>query len=172
MKLSKGMQRYFFTVTPLSKFIALVCFILFPFFGFYLGMQYQKILYTSDQQIEDYTWDTYKKEERVMPSLKGTYAGVLPCADCDGIDTQISFYIDPHSQGPRTFTLQQSYQGKPDEPTEYTGTWTMDEDIYQLMPDGSPEYIYFQQVDEQSIQQLDKNQKKIKTKGNYILIKQ
>lgn len=34
----------FTTVTPLSKLLALICFILFPFIGFYLGMQYNKML--------------------------------------------------------------------------------------------------------------------------------
>lgn len=32
------------TVTPLSKTIALVLFILLPFLGFYLGMEYQKAI--------------------------------------------------------------------------------------------------------------------------------
>lgn len=30
------------TVTPLSKFIAMVLFVSLPFIGFYLGMEYQK----------------------------------------------------------------------------------------------------------------------------------
>lgn len=40
MKLSKKLT----TVTPLSKFLAMTIFILFPFLGFFLGMKYQKIL--------------------------------------------------------------------------------------------------------------------------------
>ena len=47
----------FNTVTPLSKAIALVMFITFPFIGFYLGMQYQKEL---DRPFIN---DIYKKEE-------------------------------------------------------------------------------------------------------------
>lgn len=31
------------TVTPLSKYLAMALFILFPFVGFYLGIQYQKL---------------------------------------------------------------------------------------------------------------------------------
>src|SRR5258706_5864740 len=37
MQLSKELT----TVTPFSKYLAMVLFILFPFIGFYLGMQYQ-----------------------------------------------------------------------------------------------------------------------------------
>ncbi len=36
--------KYFFTVTTLSKLLALLFFILFPIVGFYLGMQYQEII--------------------------------------------------------------------------------------------------------------------------------
>lgn len=32
------------TVTPLSKFLAFVMFVTFPFIGFYVGMQFQKEL--------------------------------------------------------------------------------------------------------------------------------
>ena len=34
----------FNTVTPISKLIAFIMFVTFPFIGFYLGIQYQKIL--------------------------------------------------------------------------------------------------------------------------------
>ena len=38
------LHRYLFTVTAFSKFLAMFFFILFPFVGFYLGMQYQEII--------------------------------------------------------------------------------------------------------------------------------
>jgi len=31
-------------VTPLSKYLAMICFIIFPFLGFYCGRQYQKLI--------------------------------------------------------------------------------------------------------------------------------
>ncbi len=40
----------FNTVTPLSKALALVMFVTFPFIGLYLGMQYQKALDTPFMQ--------------------------------------------------------------------------------------------------------------------------
>jgi hypothetical protein len=36
------LHRYLFTVTTFSKLLAMLLFILFPFVGFYLGMQYQE----------------------------------------------------------------------------------------------------------------------------------
>jgi len=40
MKLSKSFTK----VTPFSKYLAMILFILFPFVGFYLGVQYEKII--------------------------------------------------------------------------------------------------------------------------------
>ncbi len=37
---SKAFPKYFATVTPLSKFLAAIIFIILPFFGFYLGIKY------------------------------------------------------------------------------------------------------------------------------------
>lgn len=42
MKLAKSLT----TVTPFSKFLAMLIFIIFPFIGFYLGISYQKSLST------------------------------------------------------------------------------------------------------------------------------
>jgi hypothetical protein len=39
-----NLHRYLFTVTTLSKILAMFLFILFPFVGFYMGMQYQQQL--------------------------------------------------------------------------------------------------------------------------------
>lgn len=43
------------TVTPFSKYLAMFLFILFPFFGFYLGMEYQRRLDVSNQLTKSYT---------------------------------------------------------------------------------------------------------------------
>lgn len=48
MKLSKK----YTTVTTLSKTLALIMFIVFPFIGFYLGMQYQKGLDVAIQTVD------------------------------------------------------------------------------------------------------------------------
>ncbi len=41
------LPKAFTTVTPLSKALAMILFIAFPFIGFYIGMQYQKMLTSS-----------------------------------------------------------------------------------------------------------------------------
>ncbi len=40
------LPKYLVTVTPLSKLVALILFILLPILGFFLGMYYQQKIYT------------------------------------------------------------------------------------------------------------------------------
>lgn len=42
----------FTTVTPLSKYLAMALFVIFPFVGFYLGIQYQKMAGSSEANLE------------------------------------------------------------------------------------------------------------------------
>lgn len=39
-----ALPKYFTTVTPFSKYLAMALFIIFPFVSFYLGTQYQKMV--------------------------------------------------------------------------------------------------------------------------------
>lgn len=51
-KQKKSLPKSLTTVTPLSKTIAFILFILFPFIGFYLGMQYQKTMDAATAQVQ------------------------------------------------------------------------------------------------------------------------
>jgi copper homeostasis protein (lipoprotein) len=55
-----------------------------------------------------------------VKGFAGTFSGILPCADCPGIDTTISLKPDG------TYTLHEVYQGKPDS-FDGDGTWTAEE---------------------------------------------
>lgn len=48
-QINPELHRYLFTVTTFSKLLAMFLFILLPFVGFYLGMQYQQKITTSAQ---------------------------------------------------------------------------------------------------------------------------
>lgn len=52
---------------------------------------------------------------------EGTYYGVLPCADCEGIETVISIFYD------NTFVKKTRYLGKNDQVFEIAGTFTWNE---------------------------------------------
>ncbi len=180
MKLSKSVQREFTTVTTLSKFIALVLFIVFPFLGFFFGMQYQQVINQNEQLIDAYKWNSYQTENQPMESILGKFTGVLPCADCEGIRTSLTLNVDSKNMAPRTFELTEVYQGKSEMPMVRTGNWLLlkgtkkdpEAVIYELTPDDTSEAVYYLKINEKVVQLLDKNQAEIKSKLNYSLVKE
>lgn len=48
---NRKLPKYLTTVTPLSKTIALILFILLPFLGFYFGRIYQQAIDAANQQV-------------------------------------------------------------------------------------------------------------------------
>lgn len=68
-------------------------------------------------QTADSTMTTPPGYENVSAELAGMYKGVLPCADCEGIETVLVLNTD------NTYLLKITYLGKPDAAvTEKTGT--------------------------------------------------
>lgn len=57
-----------------------------------------------------------------MKSVEGTFAGILPCADCEGIKTELMLHADG------TYMLSETYLGKKDKPFEGQGKWTASAD--------------------------------------------
>ncbi|MHC2991569.1 hypothetical protein OB13_08230 [Pontibacter sp. HJ8] len=112
----------------------------------------------------------------------GTFKGNLPCADCQGITTELS--LNGGSNGTsRTFTLKQTYQGKPADKGVVTssGKWFLakgnkqdpDAVILQLIPTaGNIDPMYFLQVSESEVKLLDRQQAEIASRNNYSLKKQ
>lgn len=80
----------------------------------------------------------------------GTYTGVVPCADCEGIETSISLSPD------LKFVFKTRYLGKDDRVFEREGTFTWNEQGNAItlkgIPDGPDRY----QVGENILVQLDK----------------
>lgn len=63
-------------------------------------------------------------------AFAGTFAGILPCAACQGIDTRVDLNPDG------TFRLVETYQGQADGgPFEITGTWTAENAGKQILLD-------------------------------------
>ena len=52
---------------------------------------------------------------------EGTYVGTLPCADCEGIETELTINYDG------TYSYKTTYLGKETEAEEVTGTFQWDE---------------------------------------------
>lgn len=69
---------------------------------------------------------------------EGRYTGVLPCADCEGIETTINL------KGDNTYSIREAYLGKGVDPIEESGDfiWTKDGGIIELETLNSGKRIY------------------------------
>lgn len=108
--------------------------------------------------------------------ILGAYEGTLPCADCEGIRTELTL----ESNG--RFELRETYLGASGGPeggrtTITRGRWALlrgtDEDseaeIYRLTPLPEGEVRYFRDVDPQHLRMLDREQHEIVSGLNYTL---
>ena len=107
-----------------------------------------------------------------------TFSGTLPCADCEGIVTELSLEMLPPN-AIHHFTLKETYLGKsqifPSEgiykvlhgvPANPAAT------IIQLNPDRDQNLQrYFQRVGKTELKMLDRDQQQIKSDLNYTLKK-
>jgi uncharacterized lipoprotein NlpE involved in copper resistance len=99
---------------------------------------------------------------------EGTYVGTLPCADCEGIETELNINYDG------TYSYKTTYLGKESEAEEVTGTFQWDENgsvITLAGLDGAPGKY---KVGENRIWHLDMEGKQIEgdLADKYILTKQ
>ncbi len=108
-------------------------------------------------------------------ALSVTYSGTLPCADCEGIVTELTLQKQPDNH----FTLKETYQGKNQTfPSE--GTYTIvhgtpvdpGATVIHLNPDKDRNLQrYYQQVNDNELLLLDADQKTIQSGRNYTLKK-
>jgi heat shock protein HslJ len=93
----------------------------------------------------------------------GTYQGVLPCADCEGIKTQIVLNKD------LSYILETQYLGKNEKIFQSKGTFKWDESGSKITLDNENKQMY--QVGENQIFHLDKDGNRITGEfaNNYIL---
>ncbi|MDR1055060.1 MAG: copper resistance protein NlpE N-terminal domain-containing protein [Prevotellaceae bacterium] len=113
---------------------------------------------------------------KVNETTLGTYEGILPCADCAGINTVLRLYKDGDKY---MFELKETYLGKGDEQTYiYKGVANVlnelddlkNATIYELFSDDLELKLYFMAVDG-NLQMLDTEGKIINSTLNYTLIK-
>lgn len=114
--------------------------------------------------------EEFKDEHNAKNSLDyvGTYKGVLPCADCEGIETTITLNQD------ETYTSTTKYLGKSNEEFKEIGDYTWMEDGNRISAEGidTPPVYYF--VAEGKLIQLDTEGNEISGNlaKNYELMKQ
>lgn len=99
----------------------------------------------------------------------GVYEGVLPCADCEGIKTNLTLNKD------NTYLLQIAYQkdGKEQAPQEYKGNFSWNEAGTTVILAGIDSFNSQYLVNEGQIVVLDMNGEKIEsTLADHYILKQ
>jgi uncharacterized lipoprotein NlpE involved in copper resistance len=110
---------------------------------------------------------------------KAVYEGVLPCADCEGIKTELTLYRKAESSDPATYRLSETYLGRRGKGFVSTGKWAIthgagaqaEATVYQLDPDKPDRMRSFLVINDTQIRQLDKQQQEFDSKLNYTLTK-
>lgn len=102
-----------------------------------------------------------------MTSLdwNGVYTGVMPCADCEGIETTLQLMKD------KTYKLTRIYKGKSSEPFTSSGTFTWDANGANIQLSGEEPGKF--KVGENLLMQLDQDGNRItgELADKYVLTK-
>jgi uncharacterized lipoprotein NlpE involved in copper resistance len=110
----------------------------------------------------------------------GSFKGILPCADCPGIDTELKLVQLTEDSAEGTYTMKSRYLERNVEPYVEAGTWTTlrgtkkdpNATVYQLTAQGQTGSQYFLQVNDDQLKMLDSEQNEIESTMNYTLTKQ
>jgi copper homeostasis protein (lipoprotein) len=109
--------------------------------------------------------------------LLAAYRGVLPCADCPGIDTTVRLFADPSgAEDHGRYVTRSSYQERNTTNTE-AGTWTLEKgtpnnasaSVYVLKPKTGNGATNFLVVGDNEIKQLDADRKPFAGTVNFTL---
>ena len=109
--------------------------------------------------------------------LLAAYRGVLPCADCPGIDTTVRLFADPGgAEDHGRYLIRSAYQERNSTNTEM-GTWTLEKgtpsdssaSVYVLKPKSGNGGTNFLVVSDNEIKQLDADRKPFTGTVNFTL---
>ncbi|MGE0095238.1 MAG: DUF333 domain-containing protein [Alphaproteobacteria bacterium] len=101
--------------------------------------------------------------------LVGEFEGVLPCADCSGLDTRLQLKEDKAGAGKGTYVLSENYIGKSKTPLKSSGRWAAlkgtpkdpSATVYALDPGNAKKARYFLLRADGSLLSLDRERNEI-----------
>ncbi|WP_170140594.1 copper resistance protein NlpE [Kushneria indalinina] len=109
-------------------------------------------------------------------SVAESWQGVLPCADCEGIDTELTLVSSGMTGFGATYTLKQRYLGRDNERDVQTrtGDWVVTRGnqvdpqavIYRLDPESDERCMSFQVIGNDRLRRLNCNGQPIDTTQN------
>jgi predicted secreted protein len=111
--------------------------------------------------------------------LVGTFTGILPCADCAGIRTDLALYAEQPSGEPTRYALRETYIGtrQGDRTVETAGSLAVkrgsasdpNATVYQLDSAKADLRRHFLRAGENELRLLDREQREIKSSASYSL---
>jgi copper homeostasis protein (lipoprotein) len=106
-------------------------------------------------------------ESASITDLPATFVGILPCADCEGIQYHLDLLPDSG------FYLQRTYLGLTDGIVDQVGSWTADPASGTLAIWGEDEMpTRFRVTDNRTLRLLDQDGRDIESELNYDLLRQ
>jgi copper homeostasis protein (lipoprotein) len=110
----------------------------------------------------------------------GSFRGVTPCADCPGIDTELTLTREHPGSGEGTFRLTETYLERSVAPLVTNGDWTTlrgvpgdtGATVYALNPDRREATRYFLKVGDDRVTMLDRERRPIQSDLNFTLAAQ
>ncbi|MFZ1431335.1 MAG: DUF333 domain-containing protein [Geminicoccaceae bacterium] len=109
----------------------------------------------------------------------GPFVGTIPCADCPGIETELTLTRKDAQTAEGSYRLRSTYLER-GPPIESTGDWTtlrgtpQDENatVYELDPDQPGREQYFLKVGDDRVTMLDRDRNPIPSDLNFTLVLQ
>jgi len=125
------------------------------------------------------TEQTIPAEQQEAPKEKSNdlkYQGVLPCADCEGIETTIKLNIDTVNYH-HTFEISETYIGKPDNENSFSKKGTIailyskdsSQVFYRFNAENDNRVLIFRKISDDELRMLSTDEKEIDSKLNYSL---
>lgn len=134
------------------------------------------IVYKNQQNIKTSSSQIQTTTPSPTPLLSDVFNGILPCADCQGIDETLTLSKDSPEATGGAYKLKDVYLGKDAIPFETTGKWTIikgsatdkNATVYKLTTEKG-EVSYYLLADPDTLKPLDKQKKLIQAPFNLNL---
>lgn len=157
----------------LNKVIIFAFVIVFVFFGIFL---YSNSLNNNGKG--KLTESSPTPENQTV--LLGIFRGTLPCADCSGLETELTLIKNNNIPDTGSYVLKETYLGKSDKPIETKGVWTLkkgtktskEASVYVLNPNDPQTIQLYLNVNDTEIRLLDREGNEIDSPFNETLTKE
>lgn len=117
-------------------------------------------------------------------TIEEHFVGTLPCADCKGIDAELTLYRDAKTNAPDGYEFSETYAGTGEDADEddamgTEGDWEIqtgsakdpNATVIALMPEDGSKTRYFLKVSDQELRELDDKKAELDAQKTATLIR-